>query len=45
MEAVRLLPNEDIRSRITYSAILRKLAPDDAQKFILDQLDKAGLGH
>ncbi len=45
LDTIRLSVNEDIKSRVTYSALLRKLAPDDAHKFILDQLDKAGLGH
>jgi type II secretory pathway predicted ATPase ExeA len=37
--------NEDIKSRITYSTIMRKLNPDDLETFILSQLDKVGLGH
>ena len=37
--------NDDIKSRITFSATLLKLNPDDMESFILDQLDKAGLGH
>lgn len=37
--------NDDIKSRITFSATLLKLNPDDMETFILDQLDKAGLGH
>lgn len=40
-----LKPNEDIRSRITYSVMLKKLAPDDMEQFILGQLDAVGLGH
>jgi hypothetical protein len=34
-----------IRSRITYSALLPRLAPETVEQFILDQLDRAGLGH
>jgi len=34
-----------IRSRITYSAILPRLGPETIEQFILDQLDRAGLGH
>lgn len=37
--------NHDIKSRITYSVILKKLNPDDMADFILSQLDSAGLGH
>ena len=31
---------EDLKSRVTYSVLLQKLAPDDAIEFILRQLDK-----
>ena len=34
-----------IRSRITCSALLPRLAPEIVERFILDQLDRAGLGH
>ncbi|NNL43216.1 MAG: AAA family ATPase [Desulfobacterales bacterium] len=37
--------NEDIKSRVTYSAILKKLNPDDMETFILKELDTAGLPH
>ncbi|MBN2674232.1 MAG: AAA family ATPase [Deltaproteobacteria bacterium] len=40
-----LTPNEDIKSRVTYSVLLRKLAPDDLEKFVLKQLEKVGLPH
>lgn len=40
-----LKANEDIRSRITYSVILKKINPDDMFQFMMDQLDAAGLGH
>jgi type II secretory pathway predicted ATPase ExeA len=42
---LRLIINDDIRSRITYSVHLKPLAPDDTQTFILDQLDRCGLPH
>lgn len=45
LDTVRLSVNEDIRGRITFSALLKKLAPDDAQAFICKELDRAGLGH
>ena len=37
--------NEDIKSRVTYSATLQKLAPDDIEVFIKDQLDRVALAH
>jgi type II secretory pathway predicted ATPase ExeA len=40
-----LKANEDIRSRITYSVVLKKLNPDDMLQFMTDQLDAVGLGH
>ena len=42
---IALRVNQDIRSRITYSKILKKLNPDDMEAFILRELDKAGLPH
>jgi MSHA biogenesis protein MshM len=37
--------HEDIKSRITYSTVLKKINPDDMESFILAQLDAVGLGH
>jgi len=37
--------NSDIKSRVTYSTITRKLNPDDMKNFILGQLDRVRLGH
>lgn len=37
--------NSDIKSRVTYSTIMRKLNPDDLRNFILSELDKVRLGH
>lgn len=45
LSQINLAVNQDIKSRITYSVILQKLNSDDLQTFILDQLDRAGLGH
>jgi MSHA biogenesis protein MshM len=45
LSSMSLNVNSDIKSRITFSATLFKLNPDDMEKFILAQLDKAGLGH
>ncbi|MGH1349009.1 MAG: hypothetical protein ACRBN8_46180 [Nannocystales bacterium] len=40
-----LTVNEDIRSRVTYSVKLAKLAPDDMRAWILRELDRATLAH
>lgn len=45
MQALALSINEEIRSRVTYSALLPRLAPEAVERFILDQFDAAGLGH
>lgn len=45
MTKIRLSVNEDIHSRVTYSALIPKLNPDQIQEFVLDQLDRCGLGH
>jgi MSHA biogenesis protein MshM len=37
--------NDDLKSRVTYSVVLKKLVADDMAAFILSQLDRAGLGH
>ncbi len=37
--------NEDIKCRVTYSTILKKLNPDDMETFITRELDTAGLPH
>jgi len=37
--------NLDIKSRVTYSAITKRLGPDAMKEFILRELDRAGLGH
>jgi len=37
--------NQDIKSRVTYSAITKRLGPDAMREFILRELDRAGLGH
>lgn len=42
---ISLVTNEDIKSRITFSVIMPKIAPDDMEAFILAEFDKAGLGH
>jgi MSHA biogenesis protein MshM len=40
-----LAVNEDLRSRVSYSAFLRPLAPEDIEAFILRELDRCGLAH
>lgn len=37
--------NQDIKSRVTYSVITKRLNPDDMKDFILRELDRIGLGH
>lgn len=43
--SMNLKINDDIKSRVTYSVVMKKLTPDDMVSFILAQLDFAGLGH
>lgn len=40
-----LTVNDDIKSRVTFSVILKKLNQDDMEAFITRELDKAGLPH
>lgn len=45
MQTLGLSINEEIRSRVTYSALLPRLSPEAVEQFILSQFDLAGLGH
>ena len=45
LNKLALMVNQDIRTRVTYSVVLPKLAPDDMTKFILSELDRVALGH
>jgi len=45
LSAISLGVNEDIRSRVTYSVVMKRLNPDDMRTFLLAQMDRAGLGH
>jgi hypothetical protein len=45
MQSLSLSINEEIRSRVTYSVLLPRLSPEAIEQFVLDQLDRAGLGH
>jgi type II secretory pathway predicted ATPase ExeA len=44
-QSLALSINEEIRSRVTYSVVLPRLAPEVIEAFILAELDRAGLGH
>ena len=37
--------NQDIKSRVTYSVILKRMNPDAVRDFLLRELDRVGLGH
>jgi MSHA biogenesis protein MshM len=37
--------HEDLKSRVTYSVVMKKLTPADMEHFLLAELDKVGLGH
>jgi type II secretory pathway predicted ATPase ExeA len=37
--------NHDIKSRVTYSVLVKRLGPDALRDFILRELDRAALGH
>jgi MSHA biogenesis protein MshM len=45
LTALDLGVNQDIKSRVTYSVITKRLGPDAMRDFLLRQLDRAGLGH
>jgi len=42
---LQLRINHDIKSRVTYSAKIEQLAPDDLTQYIHSQLDRVGLPH
>src|SRR5690606_31810776 len=44
-QQARAHANEDLRSRVTYSVLLPKLAPDDVAAFIRAKVHRAGLPH
>ena len=43
LAALDLGVNQDIKSRVTYSVITKRLNPDDMRDFILRELDRVGL--
>ena len=45
LQTISLIVNEEIRSRITYSTLMPRLSPEEIEKFILSQFDRAALGH
>lgn len=45
LAALDLGVNQDIKSRVTYSVITKRLGPDALRDFLLRQLDRVGLGH
>lgn len=45
LAALSLAVNDDLRSRVSYSALLRPLTPDDIEAFVLRELDRCGLAH
>ena len=44
MHTLSLSVNEEIKNRVTYSEELRKMAPEQLEAFLSEQLEKAGLG-
>ena len=45
LSRLALTVNEDIKNRVTYSALMQKLAPDSLADFIRGELDKVALAH
>jgi len=45
LAALDLGVNHDIKSRVTYSVITKRLPADDLRDFLLRELDRVGLGH
>jgi type II secretory pathway predicted ATPase ExeA len=45
LAALDLGVNRDLKSRVTYSVITKRLHADDLRDFLLRELDRAGLGH
>jgi MSHA biogenesis protein MshM len=45
LDKLRLLVNDDLRSRITYSHVMKPLLAEELQAYVLRELDRVGLGH
>jgi MSHA biogenesis protein MshM len=45
LASLDLAINADIKSRVTYSVLVKRLGPDLLRDFLLRELDRVGLGH
>lgn len=45
LSSLALTPNHDLQSRVTYSVLVPRLAPDDMEHFIRRELDAVALPH
>jgi MSHA biogenesis protein MshM len=45
LAALDLGVNQDIKSRVTYSVVTKRLIPESMREFLLRELDHVGLGH
>ena len=45
LASLDLAINQDIKSRVTYSVLVKRLGPDLLRDFLLRELDRVGLGH
>ena len=45
IHSMNLKVNDDIKSRVTYSVIMKRLNPEQMNEFITSQLDRCSLGH
>lgn len=45
LQTLQLAVNEEVRSRVTYSATLPRLSPEAIGTFLLGEFDRCGLGH
>ena len=45
LSKLSLTVNDDIKSRVTYSVMMKELAPEDVERFIHRELDRVALAH
>ena len=45
LDKLRLLVNDDLRSRITYSHVMKPLIAEELHAYVLREFDRVGLGH
>lgn len=45
MQTLSLNINEEIKSRVTFSVVLKPMAPEQIEAFLFDAFDRVGLGH